>query len=334
MTHRGTVSRELFDVVTRRYGLDSVSGHCDLEDSYNLNVVIWHRGRRLVVRVYRPSTNARRLAAVQRTRQFLIDGGLPFAQLRRTPDGAGWCEIDGRLIEVEEFVPSETYMETFAHIRLGMPMLARVHNRLRQAPMDQAAANAPVANHVDAAHVVDAVAAGLATLRGERLSVAETGDVVAAETLSHRLRRVADEYEDQLPRQLVHGDYWDDNVKFTGDRISLITDLDFMGNRPRIDDLALTLFYANERLGRHDTSAQRRSRLRELVDAYDGALRPRLSRTERLALPYAIARTPLCSAAELVRTPELSNDVLANRGPAWSWALAMISNPDWTTAFV
>ena len=40
-------------------------------------------------------------------------------------------------------------------------------------------------------------------------------------------------------RQLVHGDFWDDNGLFREGRIVLVTDLDFMGVRPRVDDLAL-----------------------------------------------------------------------------------------------
>jgi Ser/Thr protein kinase RdoA (MazF antagonist) len=327
-------SRELVSVVAATYGLQPVSDPHALEDSVNLNFVLWHGGRRLVVRVYRPSMTVPRLEAVQRIREFLIDGDLPFAPLRRTLDGKRWCEFDGRLVEVEEFVPSETFMESFAHIHLAMPMFAKIHNRLRVAPPDEAAATPLVANHVGADRVVDAVAAAVAALPSGDFSAAESRYVTIAETLSCQLGQAEAAYEDQLLRQLVHGDYWDDNVKFTGSRISLIIDLDFMGWRPRIDDLALTLFYANERLRRRDTSDQRRGRLRELVDAYDGALRPHLSLAERQALPYAIARTPLCFVADWVRDPGLAGEVLANRGPAWARALSMINDTSWTTAFV
>jgi Ser/Thr protein kinase RdoA (MazF antagonist) len=34
----------------------------------------------------------------------------------------------------------------------------------------------------------------------------------------------------------VHGDFWDDNVYFHGEELVAVTDLDFMGNRPRVDD--------------------------------------------------------------------------------------------------
>ena len=67
---------------------------------------------------------------------------------------------------------------------------------------------------------------------------------VAAEELA----RLIDHTERSLPsfpRQLVHGDYWDNNVLFRAGRIVLVADLDFMGERARIDDLALTLYYTN-----------------------------------------------------------------------------------------
>lgn len=333
LSPRGRVSRELVSVVSTRYGFHPASAYHELGDSFNLNFVLRDGGRRLVVRLYRSSMTAERLEAIQGVRQFLIDGGLPFAPLLPTVAGGGWCEFRDRLIEVEEFVPSETHMESYEHIRVAMPMLAAVHNRLRLAPLSEAAAIAPVANHVDAANVVETVAAGVGLLPSRELTAAESRFVTIAETLSQQLQRVEAQHEDQPSPQLVHGDYWDDNVRFTGARISLITDLDFMGLRPRIDDLALTLFYTNERLGRHDTSDQRRDQLRALVDAYDRALHPHLSTAERLALPYAVARTPLCFVNDWVRDPKLASAVLANRGPAWSWALAAINDKSWTRAF-
>jgi Ser/Thr protein kinase RdoA (MazF antagonist) len=42
----------------------------------------------------------------------------------------------------------------------------------------------------------------------------------------------------RLPRQLVHGDFWDNNVLFRHGRPVLVCDFDFMGERARIDDLA------------------------------------------------------------------------------------------------
>jgi homoserine kinase type II len=88
-----------------------------------------------------------------------------------------------------------------------------------------------------------------------------------------------------LPRQLVHGDFWATNVYLCGDQFTLLLDLDFLGERPGVDDLALTLFFINDHLGRNDTSPTRIAALRDLVNRYDAALTTPLSPTERAALP-------------------------------------------------
>ena len=66
----------------------------------------------------------------------------------------------------------------------------------------------------------------------------------AAEELA-QLVDAAERTAAPLPRQLVRGNLWDNNVFFRAGRPVLVTDLDFMGKRLRIDDLALTLYYTN-----------------------------------------------------------------------------------------
>jgi Ser/Thr protein kinase RdoA (MazF antagonist) len=98
-----------------------------------------------------------------------------------------------------------------------------------------------------------------------------------------------------LPRQLVHGDFWDNNVLFRGGRPVLLADFDFMGERARIDDLALTLWCAHADLGAEGDPTQERARLARLVASYDAALDLPLSAAERAGLPVAMARHPLSS---------------------------------------
>jgi Ser/Thr protein kinase RdoA (MazF antagonist) len=94
---------------------------------------------------------------------------------------------------------------------------------------------------------------------------------------------------------LVHGDFWDDNVGFRGGRPVLVADFDFMGERARIDDLALTLHCARSDLDVGGSPAQERARLGRLVARYDAGLDVPLSGSERAALPVAMAREPLSS---------------------------------------
>lgn len=141
-----------------------------------------------------------------------------------------------------------------------------------------------------------------------------------------------------LPRQLVHGDFWDNNVQFHADSIVLVLDLDFMAERDRIDDIALVLYYTNSgsTLPRHTSLSERQRRLRELVDAYDSSLSTRLTAVERATIPLALARVVLSYTRHLLqRAQELAQrDVLA----AWSvdldWSLAIVSDHRrWQEAF-
>jgi Ser/Thr protein kinase RdoA (MazF antagonist) len=74
-----------------------------------------------------------------------------------------------------------------------------------------------------------------------------------------------------LPRQLVHGDFWDDNVFFRGQAPIFVADFSFMAERTRVDDLALTLYYADTDFGLTATSG-RIAALRPLVQAYASGL--------------------------------------------------------------
>jgi homoserine kinase type II len=114
-----------------------------------------------------------------------------------------------------------------------------------------------------------------------------------SEELAHLLDVAERDAALDLPRQLVHGDFWDNNVFFQDGRVVAVIDLDFMGERARIDDLALTLYYTNSKFSDGPLSDERIDRLRALVDAYGSGLDHPLSEAERAALPLALARTPL-----------------------------------------
>ena len=65
-----------------------------------------------------------------------------------------------------------------------------------------------------------------------------------------------------------------------------------MAERARIDDLALTLYYADTEFGL-TTSQDRIAALKPLVRAYASGLDNPLTGAEREILPWAIARQPL-----------------------------------------
>ena len=126
----------------------------------------------------------------------------------------------------------------------------------------------------------------------------------------------------------VHGDFWDNNVFFRNGKIVLITDLDFMGERARIDDVALTLYYTNSTFAEDPLSDERIQRLRGLLDAYASGLDVPLTAVERLALPLAIARTPLflMRYLALMETKEAAVKPMAETLPDLEWALQILTD--------
>ena len=95
-----------------------------------------------------------------------------------------------------------------------------------------------------------------------------------------------------LPRQLVHGDFWNNNVWFQGDDIVLILDLDFMGERAAS---TISRSPSTTRTRRSVRTTTTRDALRcsaSWSTATTAGSRATLCGGTR-ALPYALARTVL-----------------------------------------
>lgn len=110
---------------------------------------------------------------------------------------------------------------------------------------------------------------------------------------------------------------------FTDDHVALITDLDFLGRRPRVEDLALTLYFTSMDI--LDVTS-RPGVLADLVDLYQTGLGESLSENELLHLPLALARQPLWSIG--VWVAELDDEAtarthLAGTATALRWAAAV-----------
>lgn len=325
---RGVASTKLFDALQKRYGLEDEEGAKDLGGSSNLNLLLTdsHSGDRYVVRVYRPWVTAARLADMQLVRGRLMHGGVPCAQPVRTLKGESWILVDERQVEVEPYVEHDAKMDSWQRLEAGLPLLGRIHTLLQPLHVSENGRNAPAANNIEPQDVLPG------TLRGTR-RIRQWDDASPAELQladeSDELARLLDREQqgvELLPRQLVHGDYWDNNVLFRDDRVVLVADLDFMGERARVDDLALTLYYTNSTFSDGRTSEERGHRLRTLVDAYDSGLDEALTSVERAALPLALARTPLAFIAMI---PSVDSEAGARRmsadmAPDISWALAIV----------
>lgn len=136
-------------------------------------------------------------------------------------------------------------MDTWQRLVVGLPMLGRIHSVLDGIDAVYETRFPAFANAVDAADARAVTTRGVARIRS-------WADVDVS------VKRMCDEAEDladlvataeaETPpthRQLVHGDFWDNNVLFRSGQVAAVIDFDFLGHRPRVDDLALTLFFAD-----------------------------------------------------------------------------------------
>jgi Ser/Thr protein kinase RdoA (MazF antagonist) len=219
-------------------------------------------------------------------------------------------------LEVERHVQGEA-MDSWPRLLTGMRMLGRVHDALAGIPAGPAR-TCPTGNQVGADETLPLARRAASAIRSWARSDSEMTAADRTETLAEQLETVWRPVRGLLPRQLVHGDFWDNNVLFEADSIVIILDLDFMAERERIEDIALILYYANSgsTLPREANPGERRRRLRELIDAYDGGLSVHLTVVERAAIPLALARVVLSYTRHLLqREREFDQrDVLA----AWS----------------
>jgi len=330
------MSSELLFALQTRYGLQWDGEPVDLGGSNNLNVHLPSPDGGWVARIYASWTTEARLRAIQDVRSALVSAGLPFASTVAALDGSLFVSLDDRVVEVERFVPGEN-MDLGERLQHGMRLLGRIHTVLAGIDPPPAAKVAPFPNHVEARYAPAWTRGGTAVMRADHPT---TGDLHAADLADELANALANEarlVSDHLPRQLVHGDYWDNNVLFRGDDIVLVLDLDFMGERPRIDDVALTLYYTNSTLGAGYDDPSRVAFLANLVDAYDTGLTRRLSATERAALPGALARTVLSFVGMLASIDDASarQRLVREIAPDLEWSLDLVRDVDrWRAAFM
>lgn len=333
---RARAASALFEALADHYGIQDTHGARDLGGSQNLNLLVRGEAERVVVRVYRPWLTTARLAAIQAARRHLTNGSVPCPLPIRTRDGATWIRVGDRLVEVEPYVPHAAAMDTWDRLAAGLPMLGRIHALLRTLEVSEDGRHAPASNAIASDDALAGTLRGLRRLRAWNPSPAELQLATEAEELANLVDRAEREI-DPFPRQLVHGDFWDNNVLLRDGRIVMVGDLDFMGERPRIDDLALTLYYTNSTFHDDQGSDDRIRRLHSLVDAYDRGLDEPLSTAERAALPLALARAPLCFIAMIARVDSETGarTLAAEMAPDVAWALAIARDLDhWQRVFL
>ncbi len=344
---RAESSPALFHELRRGYGIAPSDAPYDLGGSSNLNLLIVTDGQRRVARVYRPSVSPERLGDIQRARRRLAESGFPCPIPIAATDGRSWAQLDGRLVEVEEFVDHDGYMATWERVEEGLRILGQMHEVLRLIDATAAGRKPRFVNYLEPRDVVAATARGVERIRGWSPTADEASLAGAAEELAELVSNAQTSIgHERLPRQLVHGDFWHNNVLYRGEEIVLIHDFDHMGERARIEDLALTLYFMTSEQAAyfmtseqaaHSHPAHRRLRLRRLVDAYDSGLETALTAAERAAIPVALARQPLWSVGGWIA--DLDDERAARRhangmNEALEFALEIMRDlPAWQQAF-
>ena len=292
---RATPSLELFQALSDHYGINYDKEVVDLGGSSNLNFLVCDADRRYVLRVYRPYVTVDRLADIQLVRRELSTHGVNCSEIVSTLSGQPWIAFDGRLIEVERYVEPGADMDSWERIQTGLPVLGMIHTILRDVEVSADAKFPIFANYIEPHQALNKTLQGTRRIREWNSSLSEQRLADAAEELADFVSKAERELITRLPRQLVHGDFWDENVFFRRGHVVLVADFDFMGQRTRIDDLALTLYFTCLKFLEHPLSDDYLQRVSSLVAAYDSALDHPLTSEERAALPLAIIRQPLWS---------------------------------------
>jgi Ser/Thr protein kinase RdoA (MazF antagonist) len=319
------------------WGLGWFAEAVDLGGSSSLNLLVGDADRRYVVRVHRPHVTPERLSAIHQARRALLAGGVPCVPPVPTLGGAAWVHLEGRLVEVEAYVDHDAVMDSWQRLEAGMALQAKTHNLLRQLEIGEEGRRPRFANHLEPAEVTASVRRGVERIRGWEPTPAERRLAAVAEELAERVTQAEAGLVAWLPRQLVHGDLWDNNVGFRHGRPVLVADFDFMGEWARIDDLALTLWCARCDLAAEGDPAADRARLGRLVAGYDAGLDIPLAETERAALPVAMARQPLSSIGGWVARlddPAAARRHAASVAPELEAALEIMTELEpWQDAF-
>ena len=327
----------LISCICQAYDFDTTNEVIDLGGSCNLNLRVKANGHAYVARAYRPYVSQTRLEDIQQARKKLTAGGIPCAKTLLTRKGCAWIEHDHRLVEVEAYIDHDSHMNTWERLAAALPMLGHIHAILQDSEVSPEGKQPAFTNALDPQMILENTRSGTRRMRSWVSLPFASRLAQLAEELADRVIASGAHYFPLLPKQLVHGDFWDTNVLFDKDEIALITDFDFMGERFRINDLALTLYFTSMEYALSPLSDTDIRRLKHLVDAYDSGLTHPLSRVERTALPIMIAAQPLWSIGGWVA--QLDNETTAQEHAtgtvsAVEWALELMQNLErWQTVF-
>lgn len=297
---RLNVTDDLVTEITSRFGLPRPKSWQVLSSSWTTNLRLDFGDGIRVARVHQPWTDHDRLAAIHLVRRSANRADLPTLLPICDPAGETIIELgNGSLAELEPYVDWNRGMKTPGLLERGFAALGRLHDVLAGLELPAAAQIAPHANHLSSEEAARLTREGSRRIHTWNNPVlGHFADAVAAHV--DAVTAAERSFRDGQITQLVHGDFWDNNVLFTGNDLVALIDFDFMAVRWRIDDLALPIWFYLLEPGHDLPDDDDLDLVRRLLDAYDSSTTRPLSRDERLALPLAIARQPAWSVGRRV----------------------------------
>lgn len=216
------------------YGINYGNEVVDLGGSSNLNLLVGDTDRRYVLRAYRPYVTEDRLTDIQFVRHELSTHGINCSKIVSTLSGQSWIVFDDRLVEVEHYVESDAGMDSWERIQIGLPVLGMIHTILRDVEVSAEAKFPVFANYIEPHQVLNKTLQGTRRVRGWNCSLAEQRLADAAEELADFVSKAERDLIMRLPRQLVHGDFWNNNVFFRGGHVALVANFDLWGSGPEL----------------------------------------------------------------------------------------------------
>lgn len=270
----------------------------DLGGTMSLNLHLAVQGQ--VLRVHPPFEVADRLRALRSLREALAANGLSVGRPVQLL-GADIVDAGGRLAEAEAFVAATTPEPTWSSYIWMYEAMGRLHRTVNLCAAGLELPVPEVATYSTPDQLRGWIAKTSAAVEGDA-GATRLADEVSAMVELLRDQWVAPEL---LPQQLVHGDIRLGNVASTHTGDAAYFDFGFAARRPRIHELAYSLFWI---VLKPDDSGRPEefdwNRVVELVDAYEAAAGVVLDPLERRALGPCLAAVPMYFAGIASSTPD------------------------------